>query len=73
MNTLLNIHTAGNNETGVIIVSLFGVITLLIGGILNNGEHLHVGIRLWEYEVSFQLHNHKEDINQISTSKAERE
>ncbi|NUN09537.1 MAG: hypothetical protein HUU54_10215 [Ignavibacteriaceae bacterium] len=73
MNAIFNIQTAANRDNGVIVVNLLSFISLLIGGIISNGEHLHIGLKIWRYEIAFQLHNHKEDINQITTPKVEGE
>ena len=73
MKPVFEIQSAGNNETGIIMMNLFSFITLFIGGIIIEGEHLHVGLRVGKYEVAFQLHNHKTDKNQITIIKTEGE
>ncbi len=72
-NPFFSLHTACSKESGIILMNILTFFTLIIGGFISDGDHLHIGLRLWRYEISIQLHNHKTEDNQITIAKSEGE
>lgn len=56
MNNILSIESGSCKNSAVIQIRFFRFITVIIGGVLDSGRHFHLGLRIFKYEISLQLH-----------------
>lgn len=73
MNNILSIATGGNKTSGVIHIIIFSVFQIIIGGVLEEGTHFHLGFRFLKYEAAFQLHSHDNKEKDLNDNKDNKE